>query len=486
MGHLAGLNPPSVGRYKEWTIMPYGLAGRKIPDKEGDIHDYLVTGGIDIRYEPRQNLTGVLSVNPDFSQLETQITDINFNYNEKFRADPRPFFQEGSAYFGSDTKLLYTNRIPDFDYGGKVFAQLGRYQVGGFVTEAPNSRWDMAFRLNRELGPTNNASVMMVLTDREDLRNRLVAGQIGGRQPFGLNYGLDVAWTDTDEPKKNGEYVRGSIGWKWDYAWIGTNLDRYSVDFFPANGLLNRDLFGTRGMSNYAGYWRDLGSGPFRVISGDIGWIGRETTSGLRQNETWYADASVELRQQIQLKLYYSNGYYRPVGNEIGEWSDHMNHDRYWTASLDFNTRSSVVRYGAWYSWGTLGGGDYGYFAPYFWIRPIREAFLKATYERLHSFGTADQTVVSGGWDITPQDGIVFRYILANDADFFRVGYSRQVRKGLNVFVVYDKEALQAAQFSVKLVMAIPFSLGGRTGSNASGAPPPNNRMQGWRRGWEE
>lgn len=478
MGHLAGLNPPSVGKYKEWTIMPYGLIGRKIPDKEGEIHDFLGTGGIDIRYEPRQNMTGVLSFNPDFSQLESQITNINFNYNEKFRADPRPFFQEGSAYFGSNNKFLYTNRIPDFDYGGKVFAQLGRYQLGGLVSEAPNSRWDMAFRLNRELGATNNASIMMVLTDREDLRNQLVAGQFGGRQPFGLNYGLDVAFTSTEKQKGNGEYVRGSIGWKWDYAWIGTDLDRYSVNFFPANGLLNRDLFGTRGISNYAGYWRDLGSGPFRVISGDIGWIGRETTGGLRQNETWYGDASIELRQQVKFGLFYSNGYYRPVGGEIGEWSDHMNHDRYWTASLDFNTRSSVFSYGASYSWGTLGGGAYGYLIPYFWIRPVKEAFLKATYERLHSFGTFDQTVVSGGWDITPKDGIVFRYILANHADFSRVGYSRQVRKGLNIFIVYDKEASQYAQFSVKLVMAIPFSFSGLTSSNTSGAPQPKNRMQ--------
>src|SRR4030065_2944637 len=110
--------------------MPYRLMGRHIPDKEGEIHDCLATGGADIRFEPRQNWTGVLSVNPDFSQLESQITDIDFDYNEKFRADPRPFFQEGSAYFGSDSKFLYPNRVPDLFHGGKGFAQTGRYQLG--------------------------------------------------------------------------------------------------------------------------------------------------------------------------------------------------------------------------------------------------------------------------------------------------------------------------------------------------------------------
>ena len=174
------------------------------------------------------------------------------------------------------------------------------------------------------------------------------------------------------------------------------------------------------------------------------------------------------------------------MADEIGEWTDFMNHDRYWTASLSFNTRSSVYSYGASYSWGTLGGGVYGYLAPYLWIRPIKEAFLKVTYERLHSFGTSDQTVVSGGWDITPKDGIVFRYISANHADFFRAGYSRQVRKGLNIFVVYDKEAFQRAQLSVKLVLAIPFSFSGLSSSNNSSAPQPNHGMRYWRKGWEE
>lgn len=459
MGHLTGLELPKGVKSYEWTFLPYTLLGRSTPDKEGKVHNFLGTGGIDIRYQPRQNLTGVLSLNPDFSQLESQITDINFNYNEKFRPDPRPFFQEGSASFGNDSTFFYSNRVPDFDYGGKFFAQLGHNRVGALVTAAPDSRWDMVFRLTRELDATNTASMTLVGTDQKDLKNQLFLGQFDGRQSSGLNYGLDAAYTTTAGQKADGGHVRGKLGWQWDYAWVGTSVDNYSINFFPANGLMNQDLFGTRGVNNYAGYDRDLGTtGPFRAISGDAGWIGRQTTDGQTQNKTWYGGASVELRQQIKLSLFYSNGFYRPVGENRGEFSDHMDHDRFWTVGLDFNTRSSLFGYGASYSWGQLGGGEYGYLAPYLWIRPTNNTFLNFTTERLHSFGSFDQTILSGGWDITPQDGIGFRYILANGDDFVRLAYNRQVRKGINLFAVYDKEPTTPAQFSVKLVFALPFS----------------------------
>jgi hypothetical protein len=99
--------------------MPYALADRNIPDKRGNVRETLVTAGAELRYQPRPNLTDVLSLNPDFSQVETAITDINFSYNEKFITDPHPFFQEGSAYFGNRPDYFYSNRIPDFDYGAK-------------------------------------------------------------------------------------------------------------------------------------------------------------------------------------------------------------------------------------------------------------------------------------------------------------------------------------------------------------------------------
>ena len=63
--------------------MPFVLGGKNIADKEGEVRDSLVTAGMDMRYQPRPNLTGIFSVNPDFSQVEDAVTDISFSYTEK-------------------------------------------------------------------------------------------------------------------------------------------------------------------------------------------------------------------------------------------------------------------------------------------------------------------------------------------------------------------------------------------------------------------
>lgn len=74
--------------------MPYVLAGVNLLNIDGDARNQLAYAGADIRYEPRPNVTGVVSLYPDFNQLEAQVTDIDFSYTEKFRTDPRPFFRK--------------------------------------------------------------------------------------------------------------------------------------------------------------------------------------------------------------------------------------------------------------------------------------------------------------------------------------------------------------------------------------------------------
>lgn len=179
MGRLTGLSFPATLTGQPWTIMPYVLAGKDIPDKRGRVRDSLVTAGTEIRYQPRPNLTGVLSLNPDFSQVESALTNVNFNYNERFRTDPPLFFQEGSAYFGNAPQYFYSNRIPDFDYGAKLFTRTGPYQVGALATKAPFGRSDYVVRAQREFDAAHSVSGMVVATDRPELQNQLyvVRGQ---------------------------------------------------------------------------------------------------------------------------------------------------------------------------------------------------------------------------------------------------------------------------------------------------------------------
>jgi hypothetical protein len=453
MGKLTGLELPAVARTQPWTLMPYVLVGRNIPDRRGEVRATLADAGGEIRYQPRPNLTGVVSLNPDFSQVEAAITNINFNYNERFRPDPRPFFQEGSAYFGDTESYFYSNRIPDFDYGGKVFTRASGYQFGALATRAPDNRSDLVLRLQRELDPTHSVGAMLVGTDRPDLRNALYVVRGQGKQASGLHYAMDLAMTSTSGAAGDGTKLHGTLGWARDYWSIGVNADRYTVNYRPMNALLPADLPDTRGVAGFAGYYRDFGDAPIRAFKGDVSWSTRNTGDGQLQRRFWTGGGSIEARQQVRLGLWYTDGLYRPLASAPGVWSDTLNDDRYWTAALDMNTRSSRLGYGLTYSSGFLGGGDYRYLMGYGWVRPTATTFVNATSERLTSFGVFNQTVVSAGWDISSRQGLVGRFITADHGEAYRLAYSLHVRRNADFFLVYDHEPDQSARFSAKLVM---------------------------------
>ena len=454
MGQLVGLDPSLGGRSQPWTLLPYVMAGRNIPDRNGEIRKTQGAAGMDIRYEPQPNLTGVFSVRPDFSQIEQAVTSVDFSYNEKSRDDFRPFFQEGAAYLGDDKAYFYSNRVPNFDLGAKVFGRTDGYRYGSFVTRSPHGRTDIVANLQRQYDRTHNLSAMLVSTDRPEMNNRLYAVRGSGRDPSGFRYLLDVAGTDTDPGPGSGTHIKGTAGWASEFWSMATTVDRYGRDFFPANGLLAKDLPDTSGKKFAFGYYRDRPDGTLREVKGDLSWEERETSDGLMQRRTTFVGGSVELREiQMRLGSTYYAGPYRPVGSTPGTWRDTTNDDRYWNVSADFNTRSSWLGYGVAHSSGSLGGGHYGYLSGYIWSRPTRTTSMKIFSERLESFGIYRQTVVTAGWDVTPHHTIAGRYITAYYGKAYRLAYVWRARRNLDVFAVYDESPGIAAQFSVKMLM---------------------------------
>ena len=88
-------------------------------------------------------------------------------------------------------------------------------------------------------------------------------------------------------------------------------------------------------------------------------------------------------------------------------------------------------------------------------MKPLDRFSLNLSSEYLDSFGISRQTILSIGWDITPQDKLVSRYILADKDKFFRIAYSRRVSKGANIFAVYDDDPFSPAKISLKFVISL-------------------------------
>lgn len=456
MGRLGELRPSPAGDASPLTFMPYFLAGRNVANRRGETRRGMVDSGIDIRYQPRTDMTGVLSIRPDFSQVESSVADIDFRYTEKLRTDPRPFFQEGASYFAEEKAYFYSNRIPNFDYAVKAFGSVGANRFGALSASSPNGRNDNVFALHHRFDATHHASAMAVSTDRADLRNQLYALKARGRERSGLEYGVDAATTRTEPLQQSGSFTSARLGWGHGFWSVGLSADRYNRFFAPANGLLAGDLPDTDGRAAFASYFRDRPVGLLREVRGDLAYEERDTGDGRLQRRRSYAAGSFELRElQVRLGAGYFAGPYRPVGGGPGLWADRLNHDRTWSGSVDFNTRSSTSGYGVAYSSGFQGGDDYRYLTGYLWGRPTLTTFVNLSAERLQNFGTFHQTILSGGWDITPTQTLSGRIIEAYYGQAYRLAYTWRPRSNLDFFLVWDRSPGQPTQLSAKILITL-------------------------------
>lgn len=461
MGHLTDLALPAAPPPNKLTVMQYAAAGRNTQGKRGETQESLATTGLDIRYEIANNLTSVLSVNPDFSQVEDDVLGLAFNYNEKFRADRRPFFQEGSAFFPA-SGYFYSSRIPNFDGGLKSFGKIGPLQMGVLGTQSPEGRRDYVARVVRELGPTFNTSLTLVGTNRSAFDNQLVALQAGGRVGQTLAFNASAASTTTTRRAGSGRSLALSGHYIAPHWQAGGNVDRIDKDYFPANGFIAGDTLGTRGRSLFWSYYRDYdtgaGRGALRNLSANVSYGQRHTRTGLLQSRPFSTYVSGETRSNIQLSLGMTRGPYRPRGEQPGEWSPTLNQDRFHTASLYFDTRSDRRGYGLTYSWGFLGGGKYSNLSPSLWWKPNRQTYLSYGYERSESFGVATQNILSLSWDISSEQGLSARWVQTRSeygGQSYRLAYRRQVRRGVDIFAVLGKDPYRPDRFTMKMVWAL-------------------------------
>lgn len=459
IGRLSGLTLPQAGEAEPWTFLPYGFYGRNVPGSDGRIDKSRFDAGIDIRYQPRSNFTGLISLNPDLSQIEKAVTDIDFSYNEKSTKEVRPFFQEGSSYYGgNESYYFYSNRIPDFDYGARAFGRFGANQFGAFVTTSPKGRIDYFAQVDHQFDETHRMSGVVVMSDREAFENTLYALRGTGREDSGLNYSFELAATETQDALGDGTFAQGKVGWTEDYWSMSMTLDRYSRHFFPANGIVDRDLLDTHGATAAAGYYQDFAEGPLYNAQASLYWQRRYTGDGDLQKDYVGASGSLEFRREIRLTLAYDIGEYRPVGGRPGSWADRLNNDRYWTAGLDFNTRNSRLSYGVSHSDGIVAGSDYRYTSAYLKTRPTDVTYFDLSVEQLSLFGKYNQVVATGGWDITPQHNVSARVIRAYYGDSFRGAWTWRIRKFLDLFAVYEAfegETDTTHTFSMKLVLTL-------------------------------
>lgn len=132
-GHME-LENVSPGRNAQ--VIPYGLAsGARFLDRQRAIPqmktDWEFRGGVDGKVVLKDALALDMTLNPDFSQVESDEPQVTVNQRyEVFFDEKRPFFLENASYFSTPETLFFSRRIADPEYGVRLSGKLGRWGLG--------------------------------------------------------------------------------------------------------------------------------------------------------------------------------------------------------------------------------------------------------------------------------------------------------------------------------------------------------------------
>lgn len=215
--------------------------------------------GLDSKFVLRDQFVLDTTVNPDFSQVESDEPQVTVNQRfAVFFPEKRPFFMENTDYFTTPINLLFTRNIGDPSAGLRLTGRAGPYSLGLLATDdrgpgkaVPDSdpltgerAYFTVARLKRDLW--KQSSLGVIYTDRElpftGSFNRI--GGIDGRLKFGRNWtsvfqGV-VSSTQFGSFYQAGPAYKANLQYASDHLAYTAIYTDYSPGFTTQTGFVNR------------------------------------------------------------------------------------------------------------------------------------------------------------------------------------------------------------------------------------------------------
>ncbi len=215
-GKFKGIEGVNRGRNLEF--LPYAIAGqsgslRDEDDPASGFEDGEPAGeaGIGVKYGITPNLTLDFTYNPDFSQVESDVAQIDVNTTfALFFPERRPFFLEGREIFSTDA-LIYTRSINDPILAAKLTGKIGDYTIGYVLARDERSPFIVPFEDNSEFA-LGGRSVSNILRVKRDVLSDSYIGLIATDRRLEGDGGNSILVADADVRFLEDYRLSGQIG----------------------------------------------------------------------------------------------------------------------------------------------------------------------------------------------------------------------------------------------------------------------------------
>jgi hypothetical protein len=140
-----------------------------------------VDPGVTFRWGITPNLILNATANPDFSQVEADVAQLDVNTRfALYFPEKRPFFLEGADFFLTPVEAVFTRTVADPDGGLKLTGKLGKNAVGFF------GAYD---RINNLIFPSNQGSASTTIDQN------VTSGVFRYRRDIGKNSTIGLLYT---------------------------------------------------------------------------------------------------------------------------------------------------------------------------------------------------------------------------------------------------------------------------------------------------
>lgn len=269
---------------------PY-VSGSKAAHPRGDLGTPLVNEsldphlGLDVKYTPSADNALDLTINPDFSQIESDVAQISANERfALFFSEKRPFFLEGVDLFQTPISAVYTRTVSAPKWGGRLTGKERgvRYTVlvteddagGSVILPGPNGSslatrdfgsMVLIGRVKRDIGLS---SIGAIVTDREARSGGAAATSVDTDNGHNRVVGPDFQWRPRASEQISGQWLFSHTVTpnRPDLAseWTGETLTAHAASLNWNHNTTHYDA--------YAGY-KDIGN-DFRADSGFLPQVG--------------------------------------------------------------------------------------------------------------------------------------------------------------------------------------------------------------------
>ncbi|HVO82139.1 MAG TPA: DUF5916 domain-containing protein [Terriglobales bacterium] len=214
--------------------------------------------GLDSKFILKDSFVLDATINPDFSQVESDQPQITVNQRfELFFPEKRPFFLENSNYFTTPINLVFTRRIGHPEFGLRLTGKSGPWSVGVLASDDrapgealppgdPHSGDRATFTIARVSHDIlEQSTIGAIFTDREFGGGYNRVGGVDANIKINQNWRVQGAAVTSSTLNPDGSYSAGP-GYKVDAERSGRNFNLqalyldYSPGFVTETGFVNR------------------------------------------------------------------------------------------------------------------------------------------------------------------------------------------------------------------------------------------------------